>query len=120
MDPEDVRSALQLWIDKSIKAGVILTVARIREFAFIMLSQRYMVDTLQGYVLDMGADVAEGNRKEGYQIKVVRHSIEEWNIRYVDCEITVPKPKPARALPNSTLEDREKFLVTKLFLERYE
>lgn len=120
MDPEDVHSAIQLWVDKSLKSGITITVARIRDYVFLLLSPRFMVDVLQGFVLDMGAETVEGNRKEGYQIKVVRHSIEEWNIRFADCEITVPKPKPVRALPNSVIEDREKFAVTKLFLERYE
>lgn len=115
MNPDEVALCIQLWVDKNPT----LSMTNIKHMVVKMMSVRWFVDKFQRMVIDRGLDMQTGSPKEGYSIKVVFNTIEEWKLQFINAEISLPKLKAARTLVGSSIDDREKVLVTDILLEQY-
>lgn len=113
MNPEEVAAAIQMWINKSNPP-----LKKIRRTVHLLMVERYSVDPVKKQVFDQ-ADEETGNAKEGFTVKMIRNSMDEFRIQFIQAEIQCPKPKVGRPIASSSVEEKETFNVVDLFYEMY-
>lgn len=113
MNPEEVACALQGWITKSNP-----TLKRIRKSICLLLAERYFVDSVKRVVMDQ-VDEESGNSKEGFTCRMIRNSMEEFRIQFINAEIHCTKPKVGRPIATSSMDEKETFNVVDIFFEQY-
>lgn len=113
MNPEDVASALQPWINKNPNVPM----AAIRSMIIGLLKERYYVDPVKRQVLDAGLEGETGNRKEGFQIRIVRSTVDDWKVSYAKAEVSLPVPGTKSRTVTSS--DQEPLSICEVFLSEY-